>query len=166
MEVDFDLTDPEILKHVKELDRLGLIRWPRNKSHDDGPCVYVIGPKDGQKPSKIGVTNCVRKRLARLSTGSSRKLAIHHVEKCDDAAAARRLEKAVHAQFFRVRLNGEWFNLSAKACVDGIGTVSLMLATPEPQEPTDEEWRAMCDDLRDNEGVTLDDGTKDSSHER
>ncbi|MEZ4641772.1 MAG: GIY-YIG nuclease family protein [Chloroflexota bacterium] len=75
---------------------------------DNTDYVYLI--RMGRtKMYKIGKTNDPQGRVANLQTASPYKLKLLHTFKADNASAA---EEALHAKFYAVRQEGEWFKLS------------------------------------------------------
>lgn len=68
--------------------------------------VYVVGHQDGSQPWKIGRTTDPTERLKNLQAGSPAPLAYVKI-----VEAHPTLEGALHRQFARYRLHGEWFTL-------------------------------------------------------
>ena len=72
--------------------------------------VYVLLDQSGRR--KLGkTTNSVEKRVKQLQTGNAEQITIEYRLAVNDM---RRAETAIHALFAasRLRINGEWFNLS------------------------------------------------------
>lgn len=76
---------------------------------------YVYGITDGEK-IKIGMSKNVEKRLAQLQTGCATKLRIAWVKYVGTKREkARILERRIHKEFKKHRLEGEWFDA---CCLD------------------------------------------------
>jgi hypothetical protein len=77
--------------------------------------IYVIAASpDG--PSKIGVANNTKKRLAQLQTGSDKVLTIFN-EEVVRATHTLALERLIHTQLGHKRLKGEWFDIDVESAI-------------------------------------------------
>lgn len=72
-----------------------------------GCFVYFIAAKDAA--IKIGQSLDVEKRLEQLRTGNHLELEVLAKIRCADVASAVELERELHSEFARLRLEGEWF---------------------------------------------------------
>lgn len=79
--------------------------------------VYVIGFDPDKAPSKVGIANDPVKRMASLQTAHHQKLCLVGSWSTPCRDIARVLENSFHVVQAKDRLNGEWFNLSPKACM-------------------------------------------------
>jgi hypothetical protein len=88
------------------------------------PCfVYLICSEvDGklQGPCKVGISDKPDKRLRQVQTGSPSKLVIAFAFRIWNRRFAQVFEAAFHAAHEDHRLNGEWFDLSAKDALRGM----------------------------------------------
>ena len=73
--------------------------------------VYVI--TDGRGSCKVGKANDVKKRLAGLQTGNSRRLSVAYKHPCKNPSRANLLESLVHKKLEKYNTIGEWFSVSA-----------------------------------------------------
>lgn len=73
---------------------------------DDGQYVYFIG---AGAVVKIGITTCVRARLAALQTASPHELVVEAVVPGEPF-----VEAYLHSAFRKEHIRGEWFHRSAK----------------------------------------------------
>lgn len=87
--------------------------------------IYVIGPKDIEKPQKIGISKNPQKRLKQLQTGHSEKLFIHYKLKCSNKQEAKKFEQRIHKNLKHLKTQGEWFQLSPKECSEEINYILI-----------------------------------------
>jgi hypothetical protein len=98
--------------------------------------IYVIAASpDG--PSKIGVANNTKKRLAQLQTGSDKLLTIFN-EEIVRATHTLALERLIHTQLGHKRLKGEWFDINVE---DAIAEVRFGIIRWESDDSLDRELR-------------------------
>lgn len=97
---------------------------------DPKPCyVYLICSEiDGQLvgPCKVGISDRPEKRLKQVQTGSPRKLVIGFAFRLFSRRFAQVVEGAFHAGHAEHRMQGEWFDLSAKDTLRGLVDVMKM----------------------------------------
>jgi predicted GIY-YIG superfamily endonuclease len=78
--------------------------------------VYVISAL-GTPLLKIGMSNNVQRRLARLSTASPHPLKVMAIFECHSRRDAHDLESTLHRVFKEQRANGEWFNVTPSEAI-------------------------------------------------
>ncbi len=81
-------------------------------------CSEVEGNLRG--PCKIGISDKPDKRLKQVQTGSPQKLVIAFAFRVWNRKFAQVVEAAFHVSHAEQRLNGEWFDLSAKDALRGL----------------------------------------------
>ena len=79
--------------------------------------VYIISDGDSYK---IGVTNCLEKRLSSLQTGNPRRLFVYRFIEVESDDEAYRIENNLHRIFDDYRLEGEWFSSGIKDELDSM----------------------------------------------
>jgi hypothetical protein len=73
--------------------------------------LYVIAPKAGLKPCKIGISKDPDRRVKQLQTGFPERLMVHHREPVP-ADRARFYERQFLREMNYKRTHGEWLDLS------------------------------------------------------
>lgn len=81
----------------------------RLDQYPTGQYVYVIKDISASGYYKIGKTNNPARRLRKFEVLLPISIHIITIIPCDDMT---KLESSLHGQFWRKRVNGEWFNLS------------------------------------------------------
>lgn len=100
-----------------------------------GHYVYAIG-KEPQGPLKIGYTQDIGTRLAKLQIGNHEELKVYCLgrvthQKIVNPLTAKKAEGAIHRTLKDKRIRGEWFAVSADElteCVTAIGFAGGRLA--------------------------------------
>ena len=105
----------------------------------DADCsVYVIGFDLDKSPSKVGIARCPERRMAGLQTAHYQKLILAGYWATPNREIARALEASFHDVESKLRLSGEWFDLSPKACMAilwiGLGVLLNVQCGFEPHE--------------------------------
>lgn len=94
------------------------------------PCyVYLICSEIGGKlvgPCKVGISDKPEKRLKQVQTGSPHRLVVAFAFRLSNRKFAQVVEGAFHAGHDEHRMNGEWFDLSAKDALRGLVDVMKM----------------------------------------
>lgn len=88
------------------------------------PCyVYLICSEIDEKlvgPCQVGISDKPEKRLKQVQTGSPHKLVVAVAFRLFNRRFAQIVEGAFHAGHADHRMNGEWFDLSAKDALRGL----------------------------------------------
>lgn len=82
--------------------------------------VYCIGSEDG--PVKVGITTNLLSRLRSLQNGSATKLELIWVYTAYHRQEALEMERAFFEVHADVRLEGEWFDISADLASESLET--------------------------------------------
>lgn len=97
---------------------------------DVKPCyVYLICSEIGGKlegPCKVGISDKPDKRLKQVQTGSPHKLVVAFAFRVWNRKFAQIVEASFHAGHADHRMNGEWFDMSAKDALRGLVDVFKM----------------------------------------
>lgn len=103
--------------------------------------VYAIGSEDG--PVKVGITTNLDSRLRSLQNGSATKLELIWVYTAEDRDEALKMERSFHECHNNIRLEGEWFNITAELAFESLKTqVEFMFDRSVECFTTGEPWCA------------------------
>lgn len=88
--------------------------------------VYVVGWQESG-PCKIGITDNLDKRLKQLQTGCPYKLVAFQTFPLFNKELTKKLESMAHERLGAFRMQGEWFSLDSKSCIDSVSTLANLL---------------------------------------
>ena len=81
---------------------------------EDNWCVYFIRvPNDKRRPTKIGYTSDIARRLTEVQTHNPYEVILDCTIPCEDKTQAQKLERFLHRQLYKkCHIIGEWYYLN------------------------------------------------------